>query len=82
MAAPTFSLSLTGYGAHNPNITYQSVKVPDTTLAGNALNTTGGVAGAMSRGSLLICKGPDGQLRLHKIDAERSTPSNLVLLRV
>ena len=37
---------------------------------------------AMPHGTAFLCKGPDGQQRLHQIDAECSTPGNLVLRRL
>jgi len=82
MAKPTYSQSLTGVGAHNPVIGYKPILVPDTSVGNISLSTKGGLAGAMSSGDVIICQGPDGGLKQYKIDAERSTPGNLVLLRV
>ncbi len=75
MAAPTFSLSVTGYGSHNPNSTYKAVQVPDASLDGQTTATAASRGGIMSDGDTLICKGANGILRAHKFDAERSDPS-------
>ena len=85
MAAPTYSVSLTGTGAHNPFAPKTQI-VPDTSVSGIAIGSSttnfAALQGIMQEGDVLLCKGPDGQLRPHKIDAERSTPGNIILLRV
>jgi hypothetical protein len=86
----TYSQSLTGTGSHNP-FQPKSLKIPDSSLEGIAVPsaTTGGIgasfnalSGIMQDGDLILCQGPDGALRYHKVDAERSTPGNIILLRV
>lgn len=75
MAVPTFSLSVTGYGAHNPNVTYKNIQIPDASIDAQTTSTAASRAGIMADGDTLICKGPNGILRAHKFDAERSDPS-------
>lgn len=75
MAAPTYSLSVTGFGAHNPVITKAVLQVPDASVDGQTTATGASMGGIMSDGDVLLCKGPSGITRPHKFDAERSDPS-------
>ncbi len=75
MAAPTYSLSVTGYGGHNPNVTFKLLMVPDAGLDAQALQTPAGIGGIMADGDTLLCKNARGETRAHKFDAERSDPS-------
>lgn len=80
MTKPTFSLAQTGYGAHNPVVSFKPLVVGDTDVDGNVVgNTIGGQKRAMMTGEPIICQSPSGQLRAHKIDAERSDPSRGLL---
>jgi hypothetical protein len=72
----TFSLSITGVGAGD-HFAAQTLTVDDASAG-----TLGAQINAMAHGTAFLCKGPDGQQRLHQIDAERSTPGNLVLRRL
>ena len=86
----TFSQSLTGPSA---NFRYQqpleiSIGDSDTSgsnsITGNALNSihaVGAQQGSMMRGSQIMCKGPSGDLAWHIIDAERSIPGVLLVMR-
>lgn len=56
--------------------------VPDTSIDGDASATLGGMQNTMRTGDLVLAKGPDGAQHLYRFDAERSTPSNPVLLFV
>lgn len=71
----TYSLSVTGLNA-NHKFTVTTLTLSDA----NAL--AGGQQMAMSQGTQFLCKGPDGGERLYRLDAERSTPSVPVLIRV
>ncbi len=73
--AVTYSLSVTGYGAHNPNVTYKSLMVPDASLDAQTTATAAGIGGIMADGDTLLCKNARGESRNHKFDAERSDPS-------
>lgn len=80
MTKPTFSLAQTGYGAHNPLVTFKPLLVPDTDVDGNTVgNTVGGQKRAMMTGEPMICQSASGALRAYKIDAERSDPSRGLL---
>ena len=86
--ANTFSQSLTGTAA---NYRYNQPKEStcgDTDIAGNVVATGGtnsfyaAQQGAMARNAYILTKGPDGLLTYHVIDAERSSPGNIVLRKV
>jgi hypothetical protein len=85
--AATFSQSLTGVSA-NTRYTPKVITVNDLDIAGNAVaignvNAVGAQQGAMQRNDYILCKGPDGQLSYHVIDAERSIlPGNIILRKV
>jgi hypothetical protein len=81
MTNPTYSLGLTGTKSHT-SFTVKSLSIPDSSASGMALNTFQAMAGVMQDGDQLLCKGPDGALRWYTIDAERSTPNNIILLAV
>jgi hypothetical protein len=75
MAAPTYSLSVTGYGGHNPVVTYKPLSVGDSSLDAQTTATPASIGGIMADGDSIICKDTSGRLRVHKFDAERSDPS-------
>jgi hypothetical protein len=72
----TYSLSISGVSAE------QRFAVANLTVDDVSAGTVGAQRNAMAHGTAFLCKGPDGQQRLHQIDAERSTPGNLVLRRL
>ena len=72
----TYSLSITGVGASD------HFAVANLTVDDVSAGLVGAQQNAMAHGTAFLCKGPDGQQRLHQIDAERSTPGNLVLRRL
>jgi hypothetical protein len=72
----TYSLSISGVSAE------QHFAVANLTVDDVSAGTLGAQQNAMAHGTSFLCKGPDGQQRLHQIDAERSTPGNLVLRRL
>jgi hypothetical protein len=79
--ATTYSLSATGYAAGSvlgPKV----FDIPDLSLAGIQTGVAGGQANAMSDGDLMLVKGPDGGLHWYRLDAERSTAANPVLIFV
>lgn len=70
----TYSLSITAAGARN-------IWAPKLLTLDDAYATPGGEAGAMSDGTVITCKKPDGSTGNYKIDAERSDPArNLIYL--
>jgi hypothetical protein len=88
--ATTYSVGTTGYRADQYQVTAAAYDVPDADLSGNSCAIIGGVAGGyfggvqytMKTGDQMLVKQPDGSQRWMKFDAERSTPSNLILLPV
>jgi hypothetical protein len=84
--AETFSQSLTGVSA---NARYNAAKVltiGDVDIGSNAVaignvNAVGAQQGAMMRNDYILCKGPDGSLAYHVIDAERSILPGYIVLR-
>jgi hypothetical protein len=83
--AETFSQSLTGVSA-NARYTAKVLQVGDLDIAGNVVsignvNTVGAQQGAMQRNDYILCKGPDGSLAYHVIDAERSILPGYIVLR-
>jgi hypothetical protein len=77
----TYSLSATGYAAGSV-LGQKNFNIPDVSLAGNITGLAGGQANAMSEGDLMLVKGPDGGLHWYRLDAERSTAANPVLIFV
>lgn len=71
--AETYSLAVTAVKAHQPQFV-KAVILPDSHA------TNGGQSNAMQTGLQLLCKNPDGSFANYVLDAERSTPSNPVLL--
>ena len=69
----TYSLSVTGVNA-NQNGTVKLLTLSD------AQGTSGGQQAAMAQGTYFLCKNPDGSQSFYRLDAERSTPSNPVLI--
>jgi hypothetical protein len=83
--AQTFSQSLTGVSA-NARYTAKVISVNDLDIAGNAVaqgnvNFVGAQQGAAMRNDYILCKGPDGSLVNHVIDAERSILPGYIVLR-
>ena len=70
--AETYSLAVKGARADSVQAV-QNVKVGDTIGADGAYNLP------MMRNTQLLCKNPDGSQTYYTIDAERSTPNNLVM---
>lgn len=76
----TYSLGITGLVPGQ--CVNKAYDIPDANISGNVCATTGGMQGTMQTGNLMLVKGPDGAQHLYRYDAERSTPSNPVLLYV
>lgn len=81
----TFSQSLTGVSA-NGRYTAQVLTVGDSDINGDvvAIGNVSAVKaqqGACMRNEYILCKGPDGSLSNHVIDAERSILPNYIVLR-
>jgi hypothetical protein len=81
--AQTFSQSLTGVSANYRVSTNKEISVGDLDIAGNVVSVGNGGAqqGAMMRNDYILCKGPDGLLSNHVIDAERSILPGYIVLR-
>jgi hypothetical protein len=84
--ATTFSQSLTGVSANLRYSLAKEITLGDTDIAGNAVaqgnaNAVGAQQGAMQRNDYILCKGPDGLLANHVIDAERSILPGYIVLR-
>ena len=81
----TYSLAVTGLRADS-QFTPKLITIPDAMVptAGVTITTAtlGGRQQAMSSNQQLLCKGPDGSLKLYTLDAERSTADNPVLKAV
>ena len=71
----TYSLGLTGIRADS-QFGVATVDVGDAALAGSSHNYV------MSQNTQVLCKNPDGSQSYYTIDAERSTPTNLVMKAV
>ena len=78
----TYSVGTTGYLAGNAVTTNKELDIPDTSMDGNSSATALGMQNTMQDGDLLLCKGPDGGLHWYKLDAERWTAANPVLIFV
>ncbi len=76
----TYSLGVTGLVPGQ--LTNKLYKIPDASLDGDSCATPGGMQGTMRTGDLMLVKGPDGAQHWYQYDAERSTPTNPVLLFV
>jgi hypothetical protein len=81
--AQTFSQSLTGVSANYRVSKNKEISVGDLDIAGNVVSVGNGGAqrGAMMRNDYILCKGPDGLLSNHVIDAERSILPGYIVLR-
>ncbi len=73
--AETYSVAQKGQRADSLNAV-QNLTLPDSSAR------PGGMAGAMQNGTQMLCKGPDGSQSWYTLDAERSTPTNPVLIKV
>jgi len=78
--ATTYSVATTGYRPRNPFAV--KLTLPDAEIGGTNSIANTNFAGAMSRGDVFLTRGPDGGMRLHRIDAERSTSGYVVLIPV
>ena len=81
--AETYSLAATGLRADSP-YTPKPLTLGDSAATGiNASNNQwGGPQNAMRNNTQVLCKRADGSQGLYTIDAERSTPGNIVLKAV
>ena len=70
--AETYSLAVTGVSA-------QSIDAVKTIDVGDTIGADGKYNLAMRNNTQLLCKNPDGSQTYYTIDAERSTPNNLVM---
>lgn len=71
----TYSLAATGQRA-DQQFAVSTLKVSDTA------GVIGSQQLAMSQNSQVLCKNPDGSQSYYTLDAERTTPGNLVLKAV
>ena len=71
----TYSLGATGIRADGQ----QAIK---TLKVGDTAGQLGGQQLAMSDNTQVLCKNPDGSQSWYTFDAERSTPTNLVMKAV
>ena len=80
----TYSLGVTGLVSGQ--CVNKAYDIPDTRLGTTsgttACATLGGIQNTMQTGDLMLVKGPDGAQHWYRYDAERSTPTNPVLLFV
>ena len=74
--AETYSLAVTGLRAGD-EYTAKTVQVGDSVA-----RSYGGPQLAMQLNTQVLCKNPDGSQSWYTFDAERSTPSNLIMKRV
>lgn len=83
MATDTYSLAATGIRA-DATTGVKSVTLGDSAAQGinAAINQWGGPQNAMMDNSQVLCKNRDGSQSWYTIDAERSTPGNIVLKAV
>ena len=80
----TFSLAQTAIRADCLPAPVANYKIGDAMVTnGVSLTmttaTAGGMVQAMQLNTPILCKGPDGALKLYTLDAERSTPTIPVL---
>jgi hypothetical protein len=78
----TFSLGLTGISANQRNSLNAELSVSDLDIGGTQTgNYAPSLQSEMSRGTAILCKGPDGLLAYYTIDAERSIPGYPPIMR-
>jgi len=84
----TYSVGTTGYQPHNP-FAIKNLTLPDLSVSNagtvslvSAAGPFSVQSGLMSRGEVVLVKRQDGSFVNYRIDAERSTPGNIVLLPV
>ena len=70
----TYSLSITALVAD------QTVGTPKVTTLSDAQGRIGGQQLAMAQGTYFLCQNPDGSQSYYRLDAERSTAANPVLI--
>jgi hypothetical protein len=85
--ATTYSQSIVGIRADYTQETTKIYDIPDASLSGQAMplpnnSAYGGMQGVMQKGDLVLVQGPDGAQHLYRLDAERSTPTNPILIYV
>ena len=85
MTTPTYSVATTGYVVGGNNLGPKFEIIPDTSSSGYAAAspasvTNQGAQYVMSRNDPILCKGTDGALHWYRLDPERSTPANPVLV--
>ena len=85
MTTPTYSVATTGYVQNGFNLGPKFEIIPDTSMNGSsaasaASVTNHGAQYVMSRNDPILCKGTDGALHWYRLDPERSTPANPVLV--
>ena len=68
----TYSQAVTGARTGAPFVV-------NNTKVGDTAGTLGGQQAAMATGNQILCKNPDGSQTWYTLDAERSTPSQVVL---
>lgn len=72
----TYSLAAVGKRSDETPFEINSVKI------GDAAGLLGSQQLAMKNNTQVLCKNPDGSQSYYTIDAERSTPANIVLKAV
>ena len=84
----TYSVGTTGYQPHNP-FAIKNLTLPDASISNagtvSSVSAAGPFitqAGLMSRGESMVVKRQDGSFVTYRIDAERSTPGNIILIPV
>jgi hypothetical protein len=75
MAAATYSLSVTAVGAHT------AFQPKNQQIDDNFCNAIGQELETMRLGASFLSKGPDGALVRHVLDAERTIPGVLRVIR-
>ncbi len=73
----TYSLSVTGLNANHVGSTLENLTLSDAQGI-----TTQSMQQAMAQNTYFLCKRPDGSQAYYRLDAERSTPSVPVLIKV
>ena len=83
MAADTYRLAITGLRADS-QFSAKPITLGDSAAQGNSSSagTNGGPQYAMQKNAQVLCKNRDGSQSWYTIDAERSTPANIVMKAV
>lgn len=72
----TYSLAATGKRSDETPFEVSGIKI------GDAAGLIGSQQNAMQNNTRILCKNPDGSQSYYTLDAERSTPANIVLKAV